>query len=257
MKVLFTLFMMGTAVTVAFGRDAWVIRVAGESGARSNGARHIWFDEIRLHNAGAAIEPFRVVEASNGVTFPVVDPLPIPPSRTILPDLEGLSFEVPISVFHLDVGDDVIVSSRLALLIPPDITDGPPVSVSGAVPLPVFHELFPAGTEEILLEADLESLPSSVNLALFNAAGVGAHALVDVMSACDDRIVGTETIAVPANFIGLFPLGPPASCDAASPGFPGPTYLRVTLDQPGFAVAAVGANRPNPEIDVAISAPAR
>jgi hypothetical protein len=257
MKVLLTFFMLGSAAWAAFGRDAWVIRVAGESGARSNRARHIWFDEIRIHNAGAAIEPFRVVEASNGVTFPVVDPLPIPPSRTILPDLEGLSFEVPMSVFHLDVGDDVIVSSRLALLIPPDITTPPPTPVLGAVPLPVFRELFPAGTEEILLEADLEDLPSSVNLALFNAGSVEAHALVEVMSACDDRIVASETIAVPANFIGLFPLGSPVSCNAATPGFPGPTYLRVTLDQPGFAVAAVGANGPNPEIDVAISAPAR
>jgi len=254
MKTLLSLFFLASAASAALGRDAWIIRVAANG---SNGARQIWFDEVRVHNAGVAFEPFRVLEASNGVTFPIMDPVPIPPGRTIIPDLEGLSFEIPMSVFHLDVGDDVIVSSRLALEIPPVITDGPPAPVLGAVPLPVFHELLPAGREEILLEADLESLPSRINLALFNAASVAAHALVDVMSACDDRVVATETIAVPANFIGIFPLGSPASCAPNAPGFDGPTYLRVTLDQPGFAVAAVGANRPNPEIDVAISSPAR
>jgi hypothetical protein len=62
------------------------------------------------------------------------------------------------------------------------------------------------------------------------------------LSACDDRLVATAVFSISANTIEQFPLGAPPGCEAFGQVSDGPTYVRVTIDQEGFAVAAVRAD---------------
>lgn len=246
--------------SIARARDVWVIRINALGGPRVDGSSQAWFDAVHVVNAGDATESFRVIDASNGLVFPINDPLPLSPGATLIPTDGGGEWAIPIpmAVFHLGVGDDVVVTSRLVSSgCCPSFTDGPPEPRFGAIPLPVFDALVPAGQPEILMDADLPGYSSRVNLALYDAGSVEASALVETVSLCDGQIVSNTTLPVPANSIVQFGIGPPAACLPEGIRVDGPTYLRVTLDQPGFAVAATLANGVDANIPVGISAPAR
>ena len=241
----------------AFARDVWIVRISGFGLNRASGGTQLWSDEVRVLNAGSAVESMRLIEASNGISLPISDPLPIPPGTTVFPQQGSVWFlEIPMAVFHLDVGDDVVVSSRLlSQACCPAIATPPPLPAFGAIPLPVFVALVPAGQQQVLVDTDLPGYSSRINLALFNASDTEAQALIEVISACDGRIVSTRSEPVPANSIIQTGIGNPAACSPTDEGphVDGPTWVRVTMDQPGFAVAATLANFVDPNIPIGIS----
>jgi hypothetical protein len=227
-------------------RDAYVIWVNAANGIRAEGATQIWQTELLVHNGGSDSQSMHLVGASNGVTLPISDPVSIAPGKTrLIDDLFG-TFDggLPMLVAHLEIGETLGVASRLISKkqFGADVATPPPPVPTGSVPLPVFYQLIPAGEVQVLPFVDLPGLPSRINLSLYNAGGAVAHALVEVVSACDDRLVSIETFSISANTIQQFPLGPPPGCDFFDQVSDGPTYLRVTLDQDGFAIAAVRAD---------------
>ena len=247
------------SASLALAGDVWVIRINALGVQRSDGSSQAWFDQVRVLNAGQVTESFRVIDASNGLVFPINDPLALSPGATLIPTDGGGEWAIPIpmAVFHLGVGDDVVVSSRLiSSNCCPAIATPPPQPRFGAIPLPVYDALVPAGQPEILMDVDLPDYSSRVNLALYDGGEVEANALVETVSLCDGRIVSSTTLPVPANSIVQFPVGSPAACLSEGSG-EGPTYLRITIDQPGFAVAATLANGVDANIPIGVSGPAR
>jgi hypothetical protein len=249
---------IGVAAPRLRAKDAYVISVDAASGVRSDGTPQAWVTQTLFHNVGALPQSMRVVGASNGVVLPINDPLLISPGRTVLAeDLVGpFGAGVPLLVVHMEVGDSVAVASRLisGAALGAEVTTPPPSPSFGSIGLPVFYQLVPAGEEQVLPFVDLAGLMSRINLSLYNAGDTVAHALVEIVSACDDRVSATGTFSVPADTIEQVPIGEPPGCDPGQSA-DGPTYLRVTLDQPGFAVAATRASGLDATIPVGTAGP--
>lgn len=239
----------------AAGADAYVVHIRASSGERSDGSRQFWSDDLLLHNSGEAAGSVRVVAASNGVTLPISDPLPVAAGKTIVFDLEGIASQGPtpsMFVLHLDIEGQLVVASRL---LSGSVISGSPSAPPnhGGVPLPVVRQLVPAGQEQILLDADLLGLDSRLNVSLYNAGAVEANALVELVGECDDNVAATFHEIIAPNAIQQFNgLGPQPLCDLRDT-LDRPTYVRITMDQPGFSFATMLANTGDLTVPVGVA----
>jgi hypothetical protein len=250
----------------ALGGDAYVVRVAANA-APAPQASQGWNDGLRFHNTGTSAATVRLLDVSNGLTLTNPQPLTLQPGTTrVSPnDANWLPIEPTFSlaVEHFDVPPDIVVTSRLYFLRNFECTfpcGGP--SLYGWVPLPVFHALIPAGTEQVLLDADLgDAIPSRINLALYNGGTVEGHAVVEIRSACDDAVLASTTVIVPPlSIVGRnaadalsMTCNPPTD---AQGDFAGSAYVSILMDQPEFGFLAVLAdNTTNYTPSVAISVP--
>lgn len=259
-RIAIGLAFMSTLAMRAEARDAYVLKVSALGGLLPNTQlQQVWLDELLLHNAGDAPATVTVLGASNGIDTSAARPLIIAPGRSTEQGGQGWpGGQVAFYVLHLDVPTNVAVVSTLdpALL---NTAGQPPFSVSkiGQVPFPVFEQLVPAGQAQLLFNASVASPDQRLNLALFNGGDAPAGALVELLDACDDTVKTTLTFTIPAGTIRMFGVGPRPACAPGTFGMAAGTYLRITLDQPGFAVATAIMNRTDLSIPLAVAAPAQ
>jgi hypothetical protein len=242
-------------------RDAYVLKVTALGGLLPNTRfQQLWLDELLLHNSGDAPATVTVLGASNGVDTSAALPLVIAPGRSTEQGGQGWpSGPAALYVLHLDVPPNVAAVSTLDPSLLNTAGMQPPFSVSliGQVPFPVFGELIPAGQEQLLFNANVASPDQRLNLALYNAGDAPAEALVELLDACDDTVQTILTFTIPARTIQMFGVGPRPICPPGTIGMAAGTYLRITLDQPGFAVSTAIMNRSDLSIPLEVSSPAQ
>jgi len=243
--------------STAFAHDAYVVQFQALGGFWTDAPfRNFSMDELRFHNTGDAPASVTVLGVSNGLDASAAEPLVIGPGRTVqAPGPHWPSYTAPFTFFvlHLDVPESVVVASRLMAGLVDLNSPEAGSSLQGGIALPVFQALVPAGTPQVLLHADLSSLDGHLNLSLFNSSEVTATAIVDVLSECDDTVVGSAQYTVPANTV--IQVGGLAQAICVPGTNIRSTYLIVTMDQPGFAVATAVANRNDLSMPFTVASP--
>jgi len=250
-SVLFLVLVGVTAISEnAQASDAYFVGFE----ARGQGSI-VWRDNILLYNSGPAPAAVRFVDVSNGGA-PAPSPLTlvVTPGRTVsISDATGDTWRarqlppVPLWVLHLDVPDGVIVESRNAffesLKVEPFLIQSP----RGKVSMPVIRQLTPAGQPQVHIGTDLGGPASRINVILFNAGTEVATATIEVRRACDDAVVDSRVLTVPANTAiqtaGLAATTSlPASSDCpVSTSLSSAPWARntfVTMSQPGFSIVS-------------------
>jgi len=227
------------AASPACGAEAWAFRFDARN---FNSA---WHDDLSFHNTTDQDAVVRLLGVSNG-TIDQGTPLDVtvPARRTVsLSDLFGIwqvQVESNLWVERFEVPEGVLVTSRAGLHFECPSPCGAPPNPRpdlGAVAMPVFRSLTPAGTRQFHFGADLGAQPARSNVGIYNAGGAAGTATVALYRACDDVLLGSRTVTVPPNFalqVG-FPsdAGAPACSDQSKLN----TWLRyvtVTIDQPSL-----------------------
>ncbi len=202
-----------------------------------------WKDTLVFRNDGPTDARIQLLSVSNGGILrpPGVMPI-VPAGRTFaFPDDWQPASESPVWVVKLDVPDGVTVKSRVNAFsyrcAGPQPSGDPDL---GALSLPVFDHLTPAGSRQVHLGADIGSQPSVVNVGVYNDADVSASATIEIRQVCDDSIRESRTVAVPAKaLVQLSGIGGTGTdCAAIPDGSPFNHWMRyvvVTIDQPGLS----------------------
>lgn len=246
----------------AYGADVYLLTVYAQGPAEIHPDYQVgqsWIDEQRFHNSGPATATIRLLDMSNGAAPGGPTSFDIPAGATRLGFFYPAIPAPYLIVEHLDVPSQTVVSSRLeyyrnvSCILP---CGGP--SMYGWLPLPVIRSLAPAGQEQILLDADLgDALPSRLRVALYNGAAVDGNAAVELRSGCDDQLVQARSVPVPAKsavIVDTLDASLDDGCDQIGSLASSAFYLRVVMDQPGFAVlSATASNYGNFTIPAAIS----
>jgi hypothetical protein len=143
---------------------------------------------------------------------------------------------------HVEVPDGVLVASRggaMSQCPPPCAAPTNPFPNLGVFPMPVFGSLVPAGTRQVHMGADLGTKAARFNAGLYNSSSLPAVATISVYQACDDALLETRIVPVPANTAlqvsGLGAVKP--TCAFADPR-PHNSWLRyaiVVVDQPSVS----------------------
>jgi hypothetical protein len=221
-----------------------------------------WNGELRFFNSGSSDATVSVLHVSNGVSLPAPPPLTIAPGEMQRGPLVGwfppVTPEGPqLLVLELDAPDGVVVTDRIYSQFADSCNGEIPCTVplinEGAVGLPVYTELRPAGQLQVLPAADLGDLVRRVNVTLYNGGATLATATTTVRSACDNHVGGSFTTVVPPDTV-LQARVPdaflPLPCGES--GGVGPAYLTVVMDQPGFAASATIANQEDLTVPFAV-----
>ncbi len=220
--------------------DIWAFRFD----ARSGGISVSWHDDLVFHNTAKQDAVVRLVGISNGEIRPE-DPIEIPVAAGRTVSLAGRGLWKPDSfpdlwVVRLEVPEGVIVASRGGLDgecpspcgLPPN-----PLPNLGAFSMPVFRDLVSAGVGQIHVGADLGAQPSRFNVGLYNGGERDAVATISVYQACDDTVLESRSVIVPANSaLQVGGLGSAKTHCDPNAGFN--TWLRyavVVMDQPGIS----------------------
>jgi hypothetical protein len=169
---------------------------------------------------------------------------------------------------HLDVPDGVAITSRLPVFAgigapcPPNL-DG---RIFGALPLPIVRQLVPAGVNQYHLGADLGAGTSGqpanarISVGVYNAGSSEGRASIELRKGCDDLLIDSRSITVPANSLiqvsGLqttfTSCQSPQVSEPNAPAFSS-VYVVVRIDQPSFSYAITASNELPPKIPVGVS----
>jgi hypothetical protein len=243
--------------------EAYVLRVLGGPFPQADGSTIAWTDELLFHNSGAVAVTVSVLGTSNGVQLVNAVSLTIPAGGTrFAPVFAWMPTDstTVLYVLHLGVPDGITVLSRIQPQVTPNCTTTEPCVpiIEGAALFPVFHALSPAGSEQLLMGADLGDFSVRLNGAFYNGGATTANATVEVRSACDDHLYGTTRVSIPANqVIQVNGLGPIDHTCNPPPGVTsyvaGTAYLRVVMDQPGFSYVSVQENGALPALGLGIA----
>jgi len=253
----------------AQANDAYIVRFFA-NGMGTECAQSVWTDNILFFNRTSVPATVTLLGVSNG-TLRTDAPreLQLPPNRaTAL--RTGPFFRTafiwsplglpPLWVVHLDVPDGVTVESRdevYAVFVCGLTDDGlPEPEVAGKVSLPIFRSLVPAGRPQVKLGTDLGYRDSRLNVAIYNAGTEQANATVEVRRACDDSLIESRHVTLPANTIAQF--GGFAGTGARCVPELAALYTTVTVDQPSFSYVSNVSEAPAtlgilPPIGLAVS----
>lgn len=232
----------------AFADEVWIVRVLAQA-PRSPLATHQWGDDTRLYNPGATDVTATLLDLSNGAVASNPETLTIPAMSTRTPNLTSWqpSFTPSVYVVHLGFSGPVIAAERLVYEIQtcfPDGTCDLGPHFGGAVRMPTFRNLVPAGQAQILLFADAVSDPGHGNIEVYNAGAEAATVVVDVMRACDDTLDHTITATISAATIMQVATTGEGDLECLGEDIdrqPGPQtlYARITSTQPGFSLVSL------------------
>lgn len=227
--------------TIAHASETWVFRFSSQTRAISTS----WHDDLIFHNPTGQDATVNLVGMSNGGSLPSDQPsILVPAGRTVsLQNLFGVwipAQDVPLWIVHVEAPDAIVVVSRGGAHgecpspcgAPPN-----PFPTLGTFSMPVFQSLVPVGQEQIHIGADLGAEPSRINVGIYNAGASTATATVAVYQACDDTLLESRTVAVPADSAAQFGgLGAAKTqCDVTRGINIWLRYLIVTVDQPSVS----------------------
>ena len=239
-KMVSFLLALGLAAGSAFGSEMWAFRFNSISLAQSTS----WHDDLVFHNTTAQDAVVRLLGVSNGGVAPgYPTEVSVPAGRTVSMKEHFGVWESPdamLWVVHLDVPESVLTYSRGGAHAEcPSPCGAPPNPFPnlGAFSMPVFHSLVPAGQAQIHMGADLGFQKSRVNIGIYNSGASIATAAIVLRQACDDSVLESRMVSVPADtvlqFGGFGSLE--TSCDARDFENIWLRYVTVTVDQPSLS----------------------
>jgi hypothetical protein len=253
LRTLFTLALVLTLSPTAFARELYAIGVDSSRIAAPPCEIRLWQSDVVFLNTTFTEQTVTLLDISNGsIPAGTTHQLVVPPQHIVtLQGSVGNQWKpsdpavesVPLWMWHLDVPEGVTAHARLSLgdwfpclRISPNIF---PFS-RGEISLPLFDHLVPANGVQSLLATDLGLLDRRLNVIVFNAGNVTAHAAIEVRSACDGALLAGDVFDVPPDTAlqRTRVLSGPPPCAASAGG----TYTVVQLDQPGLAVASALSN---------------
>jgi len=260
LKQLFLAVTLSTVVaTPVLPRDVYTVGFAARG--KSAGCRQaFWSADDDLYNSGATPATVRLLGISNGSLAPgTPTSFDVPPNNLVSLGQQrppwvpsGSSPEYSLWVMHLDVPDTVTVVSKdivqdVELCIP-----GYGVVATVKTSLPTFNELVPPNQPQIKLGTDIGSLVARQNVMIYNGGTQDASAIIEIHRPCDDTLVATHAVTIPANTIlqvgGLNTGSSDVSCSSeAVSRFDRYTIVRV--DQPSFSiVSTLTEDRPSSDV---------
>ncbi len=229
----------------------------------------VWSSDAFFYNAGAVVSHVTLLHISNGGGRP--DPsgdvlvIPARSSRSLLVDKSTWSANTgaPLWVLHLDAPADTLTED--ALYIGSVGINLPSPSTSrfrfGKARLPVFRSLAPAGQQQVHLATSLGpssnnpveiQTPSRLNVTIYNAGNVAAAALIEIRQHCDDHLVTSKTVTIPADTI-VQVSGFEAKTFDCPPTGERFVYTVVTVDQPSFSFVSNLSNAATPTTSISIT----
>ncbi|HEV7426396.1 MAG TPA: hypothetical protein VGQ46_08505 [Thermoanaerobaculia bacterium] len=209
-----------------------------------------WGDVLTLFNTTNVPVTVRVLGISNGTpetTAP--DHIDLPPGVVVQANLVlGAAWQPRGSqsgnvwMMHLDVPDGVVMESRNEMF-DTYVCNAQRVELGslGKVSLPIFRDAVPANQPQVHLGTDLGSKIARINVGIYNQAQVIANAHVEVRRSCDNAVVDSRDVQIPADTVlqvtGLqqghsFCSGTPATQVWLQ-------YTVVTVDQPSMTFTSV------------------
>lgn len=257
--------------TTAVADEAYVVRLFTERYMTSatECLRVGWRDRLTFRNTTAGEASVRLLGASNGYIPPRDDVLSLLPNRT--QSLFVIPFQAHRSnswapqdpyvflVDRLDVPAGVIVESRGEVY--GGGADGLPLpcdpfligtTVFGSFALPVVRQLTPAGSAQFHLASDLGTIASRTNVGIYNGASASAVASIEVRRSCDDGLVESRLVPIPANSV-IQSTGFVNTLSGCLEGGATPDherYVIVRVDQPSFSFITTIAQDLPPKIAV-------
>jgi hypothetical protein len=212
-------------------------------------------DQLAFRNTTNQDLTVRALAGSNGYT-PPQDPLTIPAGRSravfiaTFDRLGVMNQWTPAAPFvfmvnKLDVPPGIVVQSRGELWGRGLFISCSPFAVGteifGSFQLPIISVLTPANVPQHHLTSEFGTVPSRTNVGVYNGASVAGTARIEIRKACDDQIIETRTITVPAQSV-VYSVGfknSPQSpnCQEFNNTSDYSRYVVVTSDQPGFSFA--------------------
>jgi hypothetical protein len=227
--------------TVAWGSDAYLIRFRSDGPVRGC-EELLWRDNVLFYNQGTEPVSVRLLGMSNAAPPPdALASIALPPGKVVSLNDTTRSWDAGASlwVLHVDVPPGVIVESRDEALRTTtcSATTFPPASLA-KVSMPIVRALVPAGATQVYLGTDLGVIASRMNIGVYNDALVPASATITVRRTCDDAIMDSRTVGVPAHSIVQFN-GFQSGEHTLACFFSGwSRYVTITVDQPSFAYVA-------------------
>ena len=221
----------------ASASDLYAFRFRSFGGSASCPFGTQWQDDMIFHNTTAQDAIVRLVEMTGGEGDRTPQ-LAVPAGRTVtLANNPGLwrLINDGLWVIHLDVPDGVVVRSRAGAFSYDNFGGVPPSSVPdlGSFPMSVFPALAAPGQVQLHMGADLGAEDARINVGIYNAGGSVATVNIEVHAGCDDRVVETTTLSVPAGVVQQ--VGGLGRTSFQCPNGTVNTWLRyvtVTADQP-------------------------
>jgi hypothetical protein len=212
-------------------------------------------DQLAFRNTTSQDLVVRALEGSNGYT-PPEDPLMVPAGRSRAVFIEtferrGISNRwTPVAPFvfmiiKLDVPAGIVVQSRGELWGQGLLVSCSPFAVGdeifGSFPLPVVSSLTSANVPQYHLTSEFGTVQSRTNVGVYNGGFVAGSAKIEIREACDDQVIETRTVSVPARSV-IYAVGFKngsfsPSCKEFDNASDYSRYVVVTLDQPGFSFA--------------------
>lgn len=154
----------------------------------------------------------------------------------------------PLWVLHLDVPQGVIAESRDQYYVTfgiPELFPAP----RGKVSMPIFHDLVPAGSQQVHLGTDLGGNDARLNVGIYNASPDTATATIEIRRACDNILVDSRVVSVAGNTLiqaGGLAIGTSLGCPAGS-AMAWARNTLITVTQPSFTfVSALNENISSP-----------
>jgi hypothetical protein len=231
----------------------------------------VWSTDGFFYNSSLSEARIRLLGVSNGALDPSA------PTEFAIPSRNSTSLtranldsawrprnNDPLWVLRLDVPDGVVVDDALFVRgwsqLAPNPTFNPIDFKYGKIRLPVFSALTPPNQPQINLVTSLGDpafMPSHSNVSIYNGGATVANATIEVRRNCDDAVVSSTTVMLPANTIVQFANLPAAgSCAEYSRVVPpSSVYTVVTVDQPSFSFVSTLANNSNPLTSMSVTGP--
>ncbi len=252
------------------GMDVYVVRGSALGPILPDGNTYVlWTTEAYLYNTSTEVRTVTLL--GGGTPGQEHDALMIAPHSSVsLVAVKSLwpDNSKQLSVLHLDAPPDVLIESVLFIgsLNSPN---GPPLTNVfrfGKTRLPVVKALVPAGQPQAHLATSLgracvepcgPQVSSRLNVSVYNAASVPASAIIEIRQHCDDRLISSRAVTIPAETIiqfGGFDTRT-IDCPSAATTHDGNrlVYTVVTSDQPGFSFVSNLNNEATPTTGISIT----
>ena len=239
---------------VTFAASVWTIGgLATSASFDSPCSKTVWEGDTVFLNTNDVPVTVKLIQQTSA------EPLPNASSEfTILPHASASFYQLsgigtvayskdPLFIAQFDVPDGVLVEGRIDIGVN-DCPNGlPPLGpVSGKAESPVFRSLAPAGVTQRHLGTDLGRQAARVNVGVYNAGNVVAHAHIEVRRVVDDELLDQSDLQIQPNavtqvaLIGLANLigGPPHTTNPPQASS-WVAYTSVVVDQPSLSFASV------------------
>jgi hypothetical protein len=220
--------------------DVWVLQ--GNAQASQEGGNvllYLYTGDVLFYNPNQSAARIRVIEVSNGALVTTDRDLILDPAHSTSIARANKAWHpdstAPLWVTHLDVPAGVIVESRISVgQICTVCGNMPNLGIFGKLSFPVMRTLQTPLVPKIHVGTDLHAVPARNNVAIYNDAVFTAHAHIEVHQMCDQAIIDSRDIEIPAKSVlqtnNL--LTAPTTCTGDGAEY---TYVAVTVDQPSIS----------------------